>query len=398
MAWVGHRIEDRLFSAPVLRGAALLVVTGYEAYLVLLFVLNDWLGSATKGAALTDFLVFWSAGSLALQGHAAAAYDPATMSAAELRLAASHYQTLPWVYPPTFLLVVTPFALLPYAVGYVTWISAGLLAYAGTLFAVIPRRLAPLVALASPSVLWNLFEGQNGLFTTALLGGSLAFLEARPVLAGIFLGLLTYKPQVGVLFPIVLLITGRWRVIASAAATAACFAAASYLTFGTETWTGFLRSLTGTANTEFTAQIFPFVALQSTYGLLRSVGASDAIAWALQVIASISAGAAVCWIWTRPLPFDLKAAAISAGALVITPYLLPHDLAALAVPMAFLIRHGLSSGFLAGERTLFVLIALTQITPFIYGERLPLGPILVALLFLPIVVRVRRVQLAEGWT
>src|SRR5262249_36228622 len=279
MACVGHRIEDRLFSAPVLRGAALLVVTGYEGYLVLLVVLNDWLGSITKGAALTDFLVFWSAGSLALQGHAAATYDPATISAVELRVAASHYPTLPWVYPPTFLLAVMPFALLPYAVGYLSWAAAGLMAYAGSLYAIIPRRLASLVALASPGVLWNLFEGQNGLFTTALLGGSLAFLETRPIVAGIFLGLLTYKPQIGVLFPVVLLITGNWRVIASATATAACFAAASYLAFGTETWARFLGSLTATANVEFTAQIFPFVALQSTYGLLRSVGASDAIAW-----------------------------------------------------------------------------------------------------------------------
>jgi hypothetical protein len=398
MAWVGHRIEDRLFSAPILRSGALLVVTGYEGYLVLLFVFLGWLGSATKGAALIDFLVFWSAGSLALQDHAAAAYDLATMSAVELRLAASDYPTLPWVYPPTFLLAVTPFALLPYAAGYLTWIAAGLMTYAGSLFAVIPRRLTSLVALASPAVLCNLFEGQNGLFTTALLGGSLAFLETRPVLAGIFLGLLTYNPQIGVLFPIVLLITGRWRVIASAAATAVCFAGASYLAFGTETWARFLASLTATADAEFTARLFPFVALQSTYGLFRSIGSSEAMAWAMQGIASISAGVAVCWIWTRPLPFDLKAAAISAGALIITPYLLPHDLAALAVPMAFLIRHGLSSGFLSGERTLFTLIAFSQITPFIYGERLPLGPLLVALLFLPIMVRVRRVRIAEGWT
>ena len=52
--------------------------------------------------------------------------------------------------------------------------------------------------------------GQNGFLTAALIGGALGLLERRPALAGICLGLLTYKPQFGLLFPFVLIADRRW--------------------------------------------------------------------------------------------------------------------------------------------------------------------------------------------
>ena len=57
----------------------------------------------------------------------------------------------------------------------------------------------------------NTLVGQNGFLTAALIGGTLYLMPVRPVLAGICLGLLTYKPQYGLLFPIVLVAAGHWR-------------------------------------------------------------------------------------------------------------------------------------------------------------------------------------------
>ena len=76
-----------------------------------------------------------------------------------------------------------------------------------------------LLALAFPAVYVNLAHGQNGFLSAALLGGSLLILDQRPKLAGVLIGLLAYKPQFGVLIPLVLIATGRWTVIAAAAAT-----------------------------------------------------------------------------------------------------------------------------------------------------------------------------------
>ena len=86
--------------------------------------------------------------------------------------------------------------------------------------AIVGHNLGILLALAAPMAFINALVGQNGFLTAALIGGALYLIPVRPVLAGICLGLLTYKPQYGLLFPIVLIAAGHWRVFISAAVTA----------------------------------------------------------------------------------------------------------------------------------------------------------------------------------
>jgi Glycosyltransferase family 87 len=76
-----------------------------------------------------------------------------------------------------------------------------------------------------------------------LIGGTLYLIPIRPVLAGICLGLLSYKPQYGLLFPLVLIAASQWRVFFSAGATAILLAFVSWLAFGTESWQAFFHWL-----------------------------------------------------------------------------------------------------------------------------------------------------------
>jgi hypothetical protein len=80
----------------------------------------------------------------------------------------------------------------------------------------------------------------------------------------------------------------------------------------------------------------------------------------------------VCWTWLRSEHYELKAAALSAGTFIVTPYVLFYDLAGLAVPIAFLIRHGLARGFLRGERTSLACLPLITI-PLPWLGVMPLG-------------------------
>ncbi|WFU41922.1 glycosyltransferase family 87 protein [Bradyrhizobium sp. CB82] len=66
-------------------------------------------------------------------------------------------------------------------------------------------------------------------------------LPRTEVLAGICLGLLTYKPQYGLLFPLVLVARGEWKVFVAAAITAISVALASMLVFGAESWAAFFH-------------------------------------------------------------------------------------------------------------------------------------------------------------
>ena len=140
------------------------------------------------------------------------------------------------IYPPTFLVVALPTALLPYLWALLIWMTLTFAGYLLVLRKIIPRTETLWPALAFPGAFANLMNGQNGLLAFSLLGGALLTLESSPILGGVLFGLLSYKPPMGVLVPIVLAASGRWRAFFAAALTAIALAGISFVMFGAETW------------------------------------------------------------------------------------------------------------------------------------------------------------------
>jgi hypothetical protein len=169
------------------------------------------------------------------------------------------------------------------------------------------------------------------------------------VLAGLCLGALTYKPQFGLLFPLVLGVAGYWRTFAAAAASGIAISIVSWLVFGTAAWLAFFAAIPVTANAVLSDGMTNFGKLQSVFGLVRALGGSESTAWLFQIPVAVATAIVVSNIWRRPAPFELKAAALATGTLLITPYSFVYDLTILALPMAFLIRLGLRTGFWRGE-------------------------------------------------
>jgi arabinofuranan 3-O-arabinosyltransferase len=178
-----------------------------------------------------------------------------------------------------------------------------------------------------------------------LIGGTLGLLERQPALAGICLGFLTYKPQFGLLFPLVLIADGRWLTIVVAAAVAIVLAALSWLALGSASWEAFVHWMPITGRVVLIEGQADWSRLQSLFGLVRALGGSAQLAWTVQAIGSIAVAAAIVYLWRSRVAFDLKAAALAAGTLVVTPYLYMYDLVVLAVAVAFLLRFALERGF-----------------------------------------------------
>ena len=174
-------------------------------------------------------------------------------------------------------------------------------------------------------------------------------MERRPALAGVCLGLLTYKPQFGLLFPLVLIADRRWLTMAVAIAVAIGLAALSWLAFGSASWDAFVHWMPITSRVVLGEGHADWGRLQSLFGLVRSHGGSAQLAWTVQAIGSLTVAAGVTWLWRSRLPYDLKAAALACGALLATPYLYMYDLVVLAVAATFLIRYAIERGFLASE-------------------------------------------------
>lgn len=338
---------------------------------------GKWLFDKAGHPSFIDFLQWWVGGQFALMRDAAGAYNYSTFSAAQASVLKSTPRAFyfHWVYPPTMLLLVAPTALLSYVAAFFAWIAATLTLFAIALYAILPEVLTIALALLPLPVVMNVFIGQTAFLTAGLLGLSMVFMTRRPYLSGICLGILTYKPQFILFFPLALVITRQWRVIAAATASAVIFAGAAVLMFGSNAWPLFLRSLHGHNPATFLPPDLEGMN-QTVFGLMHWAGAGIVADWVVHMTVALLMTVLTWQIWLRPVPYSLKAAAFSIGVLTATPYMLLYDLTAVSVPAAFLIADALARGFLPGERFILLVCFLALFLCFNFS----VGPIVLIVL------------------
>lgn len=335
-----------------LAAASAVVVSGVVVLLTGLLAVGAWFVDSEGVPRRFDFLAFWSAARLALRGAAAAAYDPASLATVHEGLGATGFGLpLYWLNPPSFLLLLTPFALLPYPSAFVAWTVTSAAAYALAMRAVLPAVSgAWLASLALPGVFICLWHGQSALLVVALFTGCFALMPLRPVLAGVCLGLASIKPQFGVLMPLLLALAGQWRCFGAAAATVIALGLVATAAFGPDAWLGFLSAPGRVLDSYLSDSVLD--TLQSVYGTVAMRAGPGWLAWGLHMAIGAGAAAVCVLIWRRGGSMEAKAAAAISGAYLLPPYMLQYELVAVGAAAAFLLRAGLQRGFLAGEAAL----------------------------------------------
>jgi len=321
----------------------------------------------------SDFSNVWAAGTLVLDGDTAAPYDPVRQHTAEKKaFGGREVPFFGWHYPPLFLVVAAGLALLPYGWALLAWIALTLPAYLVVMKAILPRPETVLVALAFPAVYVNLGHGQNAFLTAALLGGSLLLLDNRPIVAGVLIGLLAYKPQFGVLIPLVLIATARWRAVAAATVTVLAASVATLVLFGPEVWRAFADSTTFTRVVVLEAGDTGWAKIQSLFSAVRMWGGSVETAYAAQAGLALVVAATLVWLWRAPAARELKAAALACACLLTTPYVLDYDLVVLAVAIAYFTSYALAHGFREYEISL---LAFVWVAPLVARSLASVGSV-----------------------
>ena len=362
------------------------MTASYFGLLALKLIHHDWIADAGRHPLVTDFLEVWVAGLSVLKGTPAASYDWDAHHAAQVAVVGHPFPGfLGWHYPPLFLFVAGALALLPYMTAFLVWVAATAALYAGMIAKIARRRHAALFALALPAAFGNILVGQNGFFTAAIVGAVLLTLEKKPILAGFFLAVLTYKPQFGLAFPLILLAEMNWRALASAAGFTALLLTLSWLVFGSAAFAAFVHYLPVTENTILNYGTAGFEKMQSVFGLMRWIGFDERAAWIAHGAVAVLAMAGVLYVWRRDVPYALKAAALATAVLIATPYLYMYDFPLLALPFAFLYRAG---AFDTVEIVAAILINLAMLV-FLWAA-LPIGPLLVAVTASVLIRRVLR--------
>jgi hypothetical protein len=329
------------------------------AFLILLGVWTAWslprsIDPAGNPVGM-DFIGFWSAARLAVEGRPEAAYDENAITAMH-QLAVPGLMEIdqPWLHPPTFLLVVFPLGLLPYLPAFGVFMAATVAIWATLIRRLFDDPRAWAVAAAFPAGLWNFSNGQNGFLTGGLAGFALLAVDRRPALAGVLIGLLAIKPHLAVLFPLALMAGRRWETFATAAATALLFTLLSMAVFGWTTMHAFVSALMGVRGW-IDLHRLNWLQLTSVYASALSVGLSAPAAMALHGLVASGAAGCVWFAWrVRTAPTEAKLATLSAASLLVSPYIFFYDLTWTGLAIAWLVKLGWRRGFRRGEREFLV--------------------------------------------
>lgn len=366
----------------------------YSAVVLLLFGLlvavwawhSEGFTDDTVSRPGADFAVFWSASYLALSEGPVQAYHIGRHLEIMNEfgpLGAGSTVVMPWLYPPTFLLLALPLALLPLPFSYLLFVAGSGYAYLRVVRAVlkagaVQHRGLWLPVLAAPAVLLCAVLGQNALLTAALAGGAVVLLDKRPVLAGMLAGLLAMKPQLALLVPVALIAGHHWRALRSAIASAALFTGASVAICGWDTVPAFLHSTAWARENLMEGTSGAWYGMPSVLSAAQLLGLSSPAAYAVQAMAAVAAAVAVACVWSRTASVPLRAAALAAAALLATPYVRHYELTWMGIAVAGLAADGMRQRLSGSERLLFLaawllpvfehanpLIGLPQIGPLV---------------------------------
>ena len=285
-----------------------------------------------------------------------------------------------------------PFCWLPLLASYALFQVTSFGALAAAAWGLTSRKaMIPLLLLLSPAAGVTVVAGQNAFLTAALVLGGLRLLPNAPVLAGILFGLLTVKPQFGLLIAVALCAGRYWRAMFAATATAGLLALASLAVFGWQAWAdwfAFFLSPDPLIHREWMewSRMWGL----SVFTCARLAGLPDSLATAAQLIA-IGVAVALTWhCFRRPYISATRILVVMAATMLTAPHVSTYDLTWLTVSACLLALAAWRDGVRSGEA---VLLLLLWLAPLLNPPRaFPIG-VLTPLLILGFVA----VALSREW-
>ena len=337
----------------------------------------------------TDFSNYWIASLLLLEGRVIDLFSGQDIYFSHLQAVfGPDYPWRNWSYPPSYALLMWPLGLAQLATSLVIFqlLTAMLFLHA---VSKIDADIAPgAAALLVAFLICNTLTAQNGFLTAALMLYGLALRDKFPIVAGIAFGLLTVKPQLGLLVPILLLFERRWTVIVAAGFTSLALVAASGMLLGWETWAGYIRHNIPYQSYVMTDMGGIFLRMMpSLFGSLRFAEMSSEQAIVIHGVLAIAGLAFFLLGLVRARNVFERSLVLLLGSFIVAPYSLVYDLGALSAVAAIAAFQKQGEGRPVWWRPCFVLVALLPIIHFSFVGlfEVPIAPIVLTIALLLLV-------------
>jgi hypothetical protein len=293
-----------------------------------------------------------------------------------------------FLYPPVWVLMLLPFGLLPVNAACAIFMVA---TAAASAFESRRDLWGWLAVATSPAAVWVVLSGQNCFLYLALVYGGMRLLDKKPVTAGVLLGLLVYKPQIGLLVPLALLAARKWRALAWMIATGTIVVLASLAVFGLDFWLDYLDMTRHLSDPLILDRWVPRVPIYmvSVFASDRILQLPNGVAGAIQFGVAILAAGTVWFAFRRHAPSATRTAVLMAATFLASPYGTQYDLILLLPAALMLYRQGAATGFYPLEPLVYAVLWLAPTLALWRGYYLPLTPLLVLAFGLLAVMRLR---------
>lgn len=324
------------------------------------FILENFISIDTSARPARDFIAFWATSKLTLAGHPDAAYKLENITSI-IKTTVGYEELLPWLYPPTHQILITPLALLPYKLAYGIFILISLIAYIYSCNKIAKNNKTIILgAISFPAIYLCGIYGQNSILTASIAILSIYYIKKRPLISGLLVGLLATKPQLALVFPIVLLAGFHWKAILSAIATQATLVIISLYFLGKSTWLAFFKTIEQPKQWMESGQL-SWEDMISTFAFSKTLGADTAIAYAIHLsVAALFIFVAIA-AWNKSDNINLRGSSLALAALATTPYAQEYELVWLIIPLIFLTQNGIQYGWHKLQKEILIIAWLTPL-------------------------------------
>jgi alpha-1,2-mannosyltransferase len=306
-------------------------------YIWLVYGWTNLLTTIRQIVPVRDFAHFYVLGVIARERNAQALYDIDLMASIVTRVVPGGPSAVfPPAYGPQVSVLFRPLAALPYPTAQYLWVWLSLVVYALCCYAVwrvCPRlRDRPwstaLLLTAAPTLHFALGWVQvSAIGLACVTAAYLALRARRMVVAGLAIGMLAYKPQLGLAAAFVFIGAREWRVVAGAAtgASAQLWVGIGY--WDSSTVPRYVEALLwwirGVRTLPIETNKFHMHSWRSFFELLEL---PSGIALTAYAIASLVTAVVALWCWRARGPLALRYSALMLATILIDPHLYAYDL------------------------------------------------------------------------
>jgi hypothetical protein len=338
-----------------------MMIFGSCLFVMMIYGLKIW--SDYKGQTLDhtpafgDFFALWSYGKIVAGHPASDLYNAGTLHALQVALGMPESAHNPFPYPPSAILLFRALTWLPYQTTYVVWTLGTLALFVWAVVATCSRLAISVIGvIVAPVTILCIDSGQTGLLTAALLVAGSRLASSRPILSGVLIGLLAYKPQMAILVPIAFVAAGYWRAFAAACMTVIVLAAVATVAYGAAVWADWIAMLPAYSDVfDRAPAVMKFK--PTIMANLQMAGVALPVARAIQGLMAVAVAVLVWRCFRQNAGGRLATAALLVGTALATPHAVIYDLPIVAAAMVLFIQERIVTDpvFSLGELVILIL-------------------------------------------